>query len=130
MFGLASPAHPGSMIDALIISFIFSSLPSSYAGMRLFELQGGTNWRRRIALQAIAIPFVLYVILLSLKTALREASSANALTRTDMELLSQIWMFSGLPLTGQEIISLSRNTRDRSKSLMVRIMHHFFISFF
>ncbi|KAJ3201418.1 hypothetical protein HDU82_008132 [Entophlyctis luteolus] len=98
VLGFLSPSSRGALSTVTIIFYILFAGVSGYVSARLYKMMQGEYWRRNVALTALLVPGIIFLIFIILNFFLISAQSSAAVPFTTMLALIAMWFLISLPL--------------------------------
>ncbi|KAI8834780.1 hypothetical protein BJ741DRAFT_609158 [Chytriomyces cf. hyalinus JEL632] len=98
ILGFLSPSSRGALSTVTIIFYICFGGVAGYVSARLYKMMQGEFWQRNVALTALLIPGVVFLIFVTLNFFLIHAGSSAAVPFTTMLALIALWFLISTPL--------------------------------
>ncbi|XP_032242365.1 transmembrane 9 superfamily member 4 [Nematostella vectensis] len=98
MLGMLSPASRGSMVQAIILLYVFMGMFAGYFAARLYKTLKGQNWKKSAFLTATLYPGFVSAICFFLNFFIWGKHSSGAVPFTTMLALLCLWVGISLPL--------------------------------
>ncbi|XP_028515708.1 transmembrane 9 superfamily member 4 [Exaiptasia diaphana] len=98
MLGMLSPASRGSLIQAIILVYVFMGVFAGYHAGRLYKTLKGLNWKKSTVVTAGLYPGFVSAICFFLNFFIWGKHSSGAVPFTTMIALLCLWMGISLPL--------------------------------
>lgn len=96
--GFLSPANRGSLMIALLLTFLLMGILAGYTTARLYKLFNGTRWQRVTLMTALGFPGFLFGVLFILNLFVWSAHSTNAVRFSSMFAVLCLWLLVSVPL--------------------------------
>ena len=96
--GFLSPANRGSLMIALLLTFLLMGVVAGYSTARLYKLFNGVQWQRVTLVTALAFPGFIFSVLFILNLFVWSAKSTNAVRFTSMLAVLCLWLLVSVPL--------------------------------
>lgn len=97
--GVVSPASRGSFPTAMITCYILFGFVSGYISSRIYKLLGGQAWKQTVAMNAVLIPGILFVIMLILNFMLIANGSSSAIPIGSILALAALGILVSFPIS-------------------------------
>jgi transmembrane 9 superfamily protein 2/4 len=96
--GFLSPANRGSLMIALLLTFLLMGILAGYVTARLYKLFNGAHWQRVTLYTALGFPGFIFAVLFILNLFVWSAKSTNAVRFTSMFAVLCLWLLVSVPL--------------------------------
>ncbi|XP_031558283.1 transmembrane 9 superfamily member 4-like [Actinia tenebrosa] len=98
MLGMLSPASRGSLVQAIILLYVFMGVFAGYHAGRLYKTLKGVNWKKSTVVTAALYPGFVSAICFFLNFFIWGKHSSGAVPFTTMIALLCLWVGVSLPL--------------------------------
>ncbi|KAJ1964461.1 Transmembrane 9 super member 2 [Dipsacomyces acuminosporus] len=99
LLGFLSPSSRGSLTTAMLVLFIIYGFSAGYNAAHTYHSFGGTSLKRIIALTALFVPGVCWVVLMVVNLCLIAAHSSAAAPAGALFGVMALWFVISIPLT-------------------------------
>jgi transmembrane 9 superfamily member 2/4 len=96
--GFLSPANRGSLMIALLLTFLLMGVLAGYTTARLYKLFNGASWQRVTLYTALGFPGFLFTVLFIINLFVWRLHSTNAVRFTSMFAVLCLWLLVSVPL--------------------------------
>jgi transmembrane 9 superfamily protein 2/4 len=96
--GFLSPANRGSLMIAMLLTFLLMGVVAGYTTARLYKLFNGARWQRVTLFAALGFPGFIFAVLFALNLFVWAAKSTNAVRFTSMFAVLCLWLLISVPL--------------------------------
>jgi transmembrane 9 superfamily protein 2/4 len=99
VLGFLSPSNRGSLVTALVTTFMLFGSVSGFVSARLYKMFGGENWRSNMIMTAFLFPGFVFSIFLILNFFLLAAGSSAAVPAGTIFGVIALWFLISAPLS-------------------------------
>jgi transmembrane 9 superfamily protein 2/4 len=96
--GFLNPSRRGSMMNAILVTFMLCGILSGYVSSRLYKSFRGRSWQVCTVLTAILYPGVCFSVFLAFNTVLAFYKSSGSAPFLDILILAAMWCCISIPL--------------------------------
>eukprot|EP00920_Eleutheroschizon_duboscqi_P031725 GHVT01076419.1.p1 GENE.GHVT01076419.1~~GHVT01076419.1.p1 ORF type:complete len:618 (-),score=43.81 GHVT01076419.1:1966-3819(-) len=116
--GFFSPAFRGSLIQSMLLLWVFMGIAAGYTSSRLYKMFRSANWKMTTLRTAFVFPGVVFGIFFFLNIILHRQGSSAAVPFTTLIILLMLWFGISTPLV---FVGAYLGFRQESIELPVRI---------
>ncbi len=99
VLGVVSPTSNGSLLSALVVLFMCTSIFAGFVSATLYKMFHGKAWKRNTVLTAAALPGIVFVVAFIVNLVAWHEGSSFAVPAVTLVVIVLVWFGVSVPLT-------------------------------